>query len=71
MPEPANASETEREARLRELAEELHFEVGKTGAFFTLTRTADVKEPVVETELTLGQAEELLQTWKLRGFHGG
>jgi hypothetical protein len=71
MPEPANASETEREARLRELAEEMHFDVSKTGALFTLTRSVDVKEPVVETELTLAQAEELLQTWKLRGFHGG
>jgi hypothetical protein len=41
------------------------------GTLFTLSRTADVKEPVIESNLTLAQAEELLKTWKLRGFHGG
>jgi hypothetical protein len=71
MSEQANISEQEREAKLRELAGELHFEVSKTGALFTLSRTADVKEPVIESNLTLAQAEELLKTWKLRGFHGG
>jgi hypothetical protein len=71
MSKQANAPEIEREAHLRGLAEELLFEVNKAGTLFTLSRTADVKEPVIESNLTLAQAEELLKTWKLRGFHGG
>ena len=64
-------NETDREAHLRELAGKLMFKVDKTGGRFTLTRTADVAEPVHEPDLTLDQAEEVLETWKLRGFHGG
>jgi hypothetical protein len=30
-----------------------------------------VSSPVREDGLTLQQAEELLNEWKLRGFHGG
>jgi len=63
--------QTEREVHLRSLAERLDFTVEKTGDRFKLTRTADVSRPVCEEGLTLGQAEELLQAWKLRGFHGG
>ena len=33
----------------------------------TLIRTADVSRPVNEKDLTLKEAEELLETWKLRG----
>jgi hypothetical protein len=35
-----------------------------------LKRTADVSEPVCESNLGLDEAEELLRAWKLRG-HGG
>ena len=59
--------QNEREAHLRALADLLEFTVEKTGDRFTLTRTADVESPVREERLTIGQAEELLGTWKLRG----
>ena len=55
----------EREALMRTLASRL--EVQKAGGRFTLLRTADVVQSVCEERLTLNQAEELLQTWKLRG----
>jgi hypothetical protein len=59
------------EAKLRRLAERLQFKVEQHGNRFTLTRTADVSRPVVEQGLTLSQAEELLERWKLRGLGGG
>jgi hypothetical protein len=61
----------EREANLRTLANWLEFTVEKSGDRFVLTRTANVAQPVREEDLALAQAEELLATWKLRGFHGG
>ncbi|HWV55107.1 hypothetical protein [Pseudorhodoplanes sp.] len=61
----------DREAHLRTLAERLMFSVEQTGDRFTFTRTADVSRPVREAGLTIDQAEELLETWKLRGPHGG
>jgi hypothetical protein len=60
----------EREAHLRMLAHQLFFVVKKTGQRFTLKRTTDVSKPVCEQGLTLTEAEQLLQKWKLRGFHG-
>ena len=57
----------EREIRMRDLAHRLLFKVEKTGGRFTLIRTADVSRPVNEKDLTLKEAEELLETWKLRG----
>ena len=62
---------SEREARLLALARQLQFTVRKSGDRFTLTRTAEVSRPVSERGLSLQEAEDLLQTWKLRGFHGG
>jgi hypothetical protein len=59
------------QAKLRSLAERLQFEVEQRGDRFTLTRTVDVSRPVVEERLTLSQAEELLERWKLRGLGGG
>ncbi len=59
------------EANLRGLAERLHFKVEQHGDRFTLTRTADVSQPVVEERLTLSEAEDFLERWKLRGLGGG
>jgi hypothetical protein len=56
---------------LRALADKLLFTVEKSGARFTLSRTADVSRPVRREGLSLKQAEELLETWKLRGLGGG
>lgn len=60
-----------REAKMRALAESLEFSVEKSGERFTLTRTAELLRPAVEENLTLAEAEELLETWKLRGLGGG
>ncbi|MBV9557202.1 MAG: hypothetical protein JO254_08970 [Pseudolabrys sp.] len=56
---------------MRSLAEKLSFKVEKSDGRFTLTRTIDLSRPERETNLTLAQAEELLEVWKLRGPHGG
>jgi hypothetical protein len=60
-----------RESKMRALAEELEFTVDKSDGGFTLTRTAELSRPEREENLTLGEAEELLKTWKLRGLGGG
>ena len=61
----------EREQAMMELAVQLLFEVEQQGGRFTLCRDADLPSAVRGDNLTLEEAEELLQTWKLRGFHGG
>ncbi len=63
--------EAERERALRDLAKMLFFQVDKRGERFNLYRDVDVREPVRHENLTLAEAEEVLDTWKLRGFHGG
>ena len=60
-----------REGKMRARAEELEFTVNKTDRGFTLTRTSQLERPEREENLTLAQAEELLETWKLRGLGGG
>jgi hypothetical protein len=70
-PVSAMTNENEREANLRALAARLEFTVEKIEDRFKLTRVSDVSRPVHEDGLTLKEAEELLNSWKLRGFHGG
>ena len=60
-----------RERHMLNLAAQLFFRVEKEDGSYVLTRTADVDRPVREAGLSLEQAEELLNTWKLRGLHGG
>jgi hypothetical protein len=60
-----------RERHMIHLAGQLSFKVDKEGDSFVLSRTVDVERPVRQTGLSLEQAEELLNTWKLRGPHGG
>lgn len=64
-------SDTDRERVMRVLAAQLLFQVKKRGRRFSLIRDVDLPEPVRSDNLTLEEAEDLLQTWKLRGFHGG
>jgi hypothetical protein len=64
-------SEAEREARLRELAAKLFFTLERQGLRFALYRDVDVSEPVRRDGLTIDEAEDVLNTWKLRGPHGG
>jgi hypothetical protein len=61
----------QREQRLHELAEMLLFRLDAEGQGYTLTRDVDVSKPVRHENLTLDEVEEILSTWKLRGFHGG
>ena len=67
----ATHKEDTREDDMRVLAEKLLFDVDKTDRGFTLTRTVDLSRPERAENLTLTQAEELLETWKLRGLGGG
>jgi AcrR family transcriptional regulator len=60
-----------REEELRELARRLYFRVERTGDRFSICREAGVEQPVRHDGLTLDEAEEVLNKWKLRGFHGG
>lgn len=60
-----------REREMEELAAQLLFRVEKHGSRYSLLRDVDVSSPVRRDGLTLDEAEELLNTWKLRGFHGG
>jgi hypothetical protein len=62
---------SEREQHLFQLAGKLMFDVKKDGERFSLTRTADTEQPVHQDGLSIEEAEEVLNTWKLRGFHGG
>jgi hypothetical protein len=62
---------SERERHLFELAGKLMFDVKKDGDNFSLTRSADTEQPVHQDGLSIDQAEEMLNTWKLRGPHGG
>ena len=64
-------TEQEREDRMKVLAGKLHFEVEKTGSKFSFYREVDLSEPVRHDDLTLDEAEDLLNRWKLRGLHGG
>ena len=64
-------SNDDRERHMRELAGKLFFTVEKEGGRFTLRRQVDVSSPVTAENLTLDEAEAFLDTWKLRGLHGG
>ena len=64
-------NEVDREVHLRELASKLFFTLTKEGSRFCLYREADVPRSVRHDGLTLDEVEETLNTWKLRGFHGG
>lgn len=64
-------NEPDREARLHELASKLFFTLRKQDSRFALYRDIDVSRPVQHDGLTLDEVEDVLNTWKLRGLHGG
>jgi hypothetical protein len=66
-----NDPKVDREHALKELAAQLMFDVQKNAARFSLRRDAGLSELFQSDNLTLDEAEEILNTWKLRGFHGG
>jgi hypothetical protein len=61
-------SPEERESRMRELAQKLMFTVERTNERYTLIRTADVSRPVKERDLTLTEAEDLLEEEAFTAF---
>jgi hypothetical protein len=63
--------DADREKTARKLAARLFFNVEKHGRLFTITRYVDIPSPVRHENLTLAEVEEVLNTWKLRGPHGG
>jgi hypothetical protein len=65
------AMDVEREATLRQLADMLFFKLEKAPDGYSLCREADVSAPARYTGLSLDQVQEILNTWKLRGPHGG
>jgi hypothetical protein len=66
-----STQDSDRERRLRALASRLLFKLEKDGARFRLTRDVDVPAPVRHENLTVEEVEDVLETWKLRGPHGG
>ena len=64
-------NEVDREVRLRELASKLFFTLTAEGSRFARYRDVDVSKPGRPHGLTLDEAEEILNTWQLRGPHGG
>jgi hypothetical protein len=64
-------NETDRERRLRELASKLFFTLERRDSRFALYRDVDVPKPVRHNDLGLDEVEDVLNTWKLRGPHGG
>jgi hypothetical protein len=64
-------TESDRWARLQELASKLAFTLKNEGQRFALYRDVDVPDPVRHDGLTLDEVEDILNTWKLRGPHGG
>lgn len=64
-------STADRADAMKELAAQLMFKVEEQGDRFSLCREAGVATAVRGENLSLEEAEELLETWKLRGFHGG
>ena len=63
--------EASREAHLREVASRLFFTLERRGSRFALCRDVDVPRAVRHGGLTLDEVEDILNTWKLRGPHGG
>jgi hypothetical protein len=64
-------SKTDREMRLRALASKLFFTLRREGPRFGLYRDVDVSTAVRHDGLSLDEVEDILNTWKFRGPHGG
>jgi hypothetical protein len=67
----APMSESQEERETRELAEQLFFRLEPQDSGYSLKREVDVDQPVKHENISLAEAKEILNTWKLRGFHGG
>jgi len=62
---------SQRAQAARELAAQLLFNMEEQNGRFSLFRDIDMPGAIRRENLTLEEVEELLETWKMRGFHGG
>ena len=60
-----------RERKAKRLANKLFFKLDRQGNLYSLRRTVAVSGTVLRENLSLDEAERELETWKLRGPHGG
>ena len=60
---------TDRERAANDLAERLFFKLEKNGERFSLRRK--IGDQARRDDLTLDEAEQVLERWKLEGPHGG
>jgi hypothetical protein len=56
-----------RERKAMRLAKKMYFKLTRQGDRYSLCRTVCLSGQ----NLTLDEVEEELETWKLRGYHGG
>jgi hypothetical protein len=67
---------TSRERKVKRLAKSMYFKLTRQkltrqGDRYSLCRTVGLSGPARRENLTLDEVEEELETWKLRGYHGG
>jgi hypothetical protein len=62
---------TSRERKAKRLAEKMFFKLTREGDRYSLCRTAGLSGPARRENLSLDEVEKELETWKLRGPHGG
>jgi hypothetical protein len=60
-----------RERKAKRLANKLFFKLDRQGNLYSLRRTVAVSGTVLRENLSLDDVERELETWKLRGPHGG
>jgi hypothetical protein len=60
-----------RERKAKRLAKKMYFKLTRQGDRYSLCRTVGLSGPARRENLTLDEVEEELETWKLRGYHGG
>ena len=60
-----------RERKAKRLANKMFFKLTREGDHYSLCRTVGLSGPARRENLTLDEVEKELETWKLRGPHGG
>ena len=60
-----------RERKVKRLSKSMYFKLTRQGDRYSLCRTVGLSGPARRENLTLDEVEEELETWKLRGPHGG
>jgi hypothetical protein len=60
-----------RERKAKRLADKMFFKLKRQGDRYSLCRTVGLPGPARRENLSLDEVEKELETWKLRGPHGG